>query len=221
MYIRRLVLVLVVLIGLTLPALGDEYKINVGGHTFTANLPSGWTVGDTPNRIIPFNPARFTDDTFDETNGETIKPSVEATYFTGTMAIGAFMYDIYNEESDNTGGVTINVIRPTQEHLDASGLKANDPKILIDAAAIYSDEMQNSANAQNADPTEPHVDYSEKDITFNGGTAHIVEDGGKDQPHMGVIAFFLNDGSIAVIEADTGSSMGSTPWDIINGISVA
>jgi hypothetical protein len=198
----RVLLTLVLFAVLMVAMLSQAEKENVTleGHVFTADLPDGWKASQSTGE--PYNSQ--------DQALEALDTSTGATDWTGTQDYEAFNYYGSNQPSD-IGFVDVFVLKPKQEYLDEYQMNSSDPIVLEHATALFLSLNKAIAAATIVD--------SVKDINFNGKPAHLVEFRGLDR--YGVIAFSLDDENIALIRVTLGENLGSSPWDIINSITIS
>lgn len=219
----KILLVLVLLVSMLLvamPAIAEKLNVSIGGHTFTADLPDGWTVSKTMT-IVSIGP----------------EDSDWAGSWTG-MYVEAFDYPAFPNAPKNSdyywksaGSVYLYVVKipadlreSVQEHdiaVYGSPDKIPDDQKAQELNKILTGAAHISLISQSYD--------SEKDITFNDHKAHLSE-GDNRAWSTGSIAILLDDNTVAIIQpAIQTSTMGQQDfalyngraWDIINSIVVS
>lgn len=186
-------------------ASAGQQNVSLGGHTFTADLPDGWKVNQSA--VEPFNNPN-PKDIWEKWNN-LLLGAKNATDWIGFQDTDISRSNVlilnpgYNKS--DFGWADIFVLKPTQEYLMTNRIKSSDSMILKHATDSFFD----------CDTL-----VFAKDIDFNGKPAHLVLGETGTKYRIGTIAFFLDDGSVAVIDVTTGKDLGSSPWDIINSMTV-
>lgn len=177
-----------------------EKSVSFGGHTFKADLDDNWVT--TLGEMAPFNPKDIVD------------PYDNAQYWTGTRDFDAFNYGPKppggeDENSKNSGYVDLLVVKPdaTLRSLKPDG--EDESSFLCRAAT----DIFTLAGLGDGEST------TTKNIDFNGRPAYLQEYETRGMS-CGVIAFFLDSDTIAVMNVETSNNFGMRAWDVIDSITV-
>jgi hypothetical protein len=185
----------------------SDKSISIDGHTFTTDLDDTWHADSA--EVTAYNPG----DTLGGTDQESIASG--AHDWTGYQVGMAFIHleklsssGKFTAESEY-GDSSIYVLKPQKSYKEKynpteSDILKHATDLMINPNDLSGKELES---------------LSEKDIEYNGKPAHLVETD-TDLSSSGVIAFFLDKDTVAIISTGTNNFGGMRAWDIIDSITV-
>lgn len=184
--------------------------VMIDGYTFTAVLDDSWV--NTSGEVAAYVPANLE-------NQYGIPAG--AHDWTGFEDYRAFEYRSGEPSGSITkyGWASIFVLKPKK---DLAGSSSTD---ILKHAAYLIINPRDHRNAVLGD------DLTEKEIEYNGKDAYLVEVEGElitpakgddfiNDNSYGTIAFFLDDGTVALIDVETTNDFGMSAKDVIDSITV-
>ena len=189
----------------------EQKSVMIDGYTFTASLNDKWdtSYGD----VSKYKPADL-EDQFGIPDG--------AYDWTGFADYSAFDY----RSGEPSGSITkagwahIFVLKPDEDLADSSSID------ILKHAAYMIINPKDHRNAVIGG------DLTEKEIEYNGRQAYYIEVEGElitpenyhtfiNDNSLGAVAFFLDDNTVALIDAFTTNDFGMSAWDVIDSITVS
>ena len=189
----------------------EQKSVMIDGYTFTAALDDKWD--NSSREVSKYKPADL-EDQFGIPDG--------AYDWTGFADYSAFDY----RSGEPSGSITkagwahIFVLKPDEDLADSSSID------ILKHAAYMIINPKDHRNAVIGG------DLTEKEIEYNGRQAYYIEVEGElitlenyhtfiNDNSLGAVAFFLDDNTVALIDAFTTNDFGMSAWDVIDSITVS
>ena len=189
----------------------EQKSVMIDGYTFTASLNDKWV--NSSGDVSKYKPADL-EDQFGIPDG--------AYDWTGFADYSAFDY----RSGEPSGSITkagwahIFVLKPDEDLADSSSID------ILKHAAYMIINPKDHRNAVIGG------DLTEKEIEYNGRQAYYIEVEGElitpenyhtfiNDNSLGAVAFFLDDNTVALIDAFTTNDFGMSAWDVIDSITVS
>ena len=189
----------------------EQKSVMIDGYTFTASLNDKWV--NSSGDVSKYKPDDL-EDQFGIPDG--------AYDWTGFADYSAFDY----RSGEPSGSITkagwahIFVLKPDEDLADSSSID------ILKHAAYMIINPKDHRNAVIGG------DLTEKEIEYNGRQAYYIEVEGElitpenyhtfiNDNSLGAVAFFLDDNTVALIDAFTTNDFGMSAWDVIDSITVS